>query len=186
MREIARAARVSKPALYYHFRDKDDLYQVLLSHGIRTLTTAVRRAVGGGAVLEQLARIIVLHLQFAAAHPELVRMMVHEELRNGVGRGRLQVIIARHRKEELALFESLIRLGIERGEFKPVEASLSASALSAVLHILGAAFGAGAVERPIHDVARNMLDVLLNGLATAHVPPERVGALLVTRTEERA
>lgn len=182
MRVIAGAAGVSKAALYYHFRDKGQLYQILVAEGIRTLTRAVRSALGDGSPQLQLARVIILHLEFAESHSELVRMLVHEELRNGAGRGRLRTIIARHRQEELALFESLIRGGMERGEFKTVEPALSASALSAALHVLSAGYALAPEGKSLREVAQNTLDVLLNGLATKPQPTERIAELLAVRS----
>jgi AcrR family transcriptional regulator len=178
MREIAGAARVSKAALYYHFRDKGQLYQILVAEGIRTLTQSLRSALRDGTPQVQLARVIIIHLQFAELHPELARVLVHEEMRNGAGRGRLRTIIARHREEELALFESLIRQGMERGEFKTVEPALSASALSAALHVLSAGFALAPTGQSLQEVAQNTLDVLLNGLATTPQPMESITALL--------
>src|SRR3989304_4777794 len=85
MREIAEAAGVSKAAIYHHFRDKRRLYRELLDEGITTLTAAMRRLPDEGPARAQLARILLLHLEFARAHADLLRMMVHEQWQAGAG-----------------------------------------------------------------------------------------------------
>ncbi len=59
MQDIARAARVSKPALYYHFRDKADLFRALVTEAhearFRRLQAALR---SGGDVRSRLTAVM--------------------------------------------------------------------------------------------------------------------------------
>ena len=180
MREIAGAAGVSKAAIYHHFLDKDRLYRVLLEEAVQTLTAALGRVLDDGPAPVQLARIVVLHLQFASDHPDLLRMLMQEELRGGRGR-RLGGVIARHREEERAIFKVLLERGIARGEFKPVDPVLSAQALAAVLHILSAGFLTTTPPVTVAEVAQNAMDVLLNGLAATPQPLADIARLLNTK-----
>lgn len=178
VREIAEAAGVSKAAIYHHFRDKDRLYRVLLDEAIRTLTAAMKRVLDDGAARVQLARIVLLHLQFASDHADLLRMLVVEQWRGSERRRRLGGVIDRHREEELAIFQSVLERGIARGEFKPVDPALSAQALSAVIDILSAGFLMAAPPVSVAEVAQNAMDVLLNGLAATPSPQAEIARLL--------
>jgi len=179
VREIAAAAGVSKAAIYHHFRDKNRLYRELLNEGITTLTAAMRRVLDDGPASVQLARIVLLHLEFARAHADLLRLLVREQWRKerrGAGAG-----IARHHEEEVAIFAAVLQRGIAAGEFKPVEPQLSAQALCAVVDILSAGYLMASPPVASTEVAQNAMDVLLNGLAAAPVTAEEIARLFAPK-----
>jgi len=181
MREIAEAAGVSKAAIYHHFRDKRRLYRELLDEGINTLTAAMRRLPDEGPARAQLARILLLHLEFARAHADLLRMMVHEQWQAGERRRPVSSAIARHHEEELMIFAAVLERGIARGEFKPVAPALSAQALCVVIDIISAGFVMAAPPVSAAEVAQNVMDVLLNGLAATPVAPAEVAELFTAK-----
>lgn len=56
MEDIARGAGMSRPALYLHYRNKDDIYRHLVQRHYEEAVAAVESALaGGGAVPERLA-----------------------------------------------------------------------------------------------------------------------------------
>lgn len=69
MQDIARAARVSKPALYYHFRDKADLFRALVTEAHqarhRRLATALQ---SGGDIRSRL--VAVMQAMFESFHED--------------------------------------------------------------------------------------------------------------------
>jgi len=174
MREIALTAGVSKAAIYHHFQDKRHLYRELLDAGITTLTAAMRRIPQDGPARAQLARILLLHLEFAREHSDLLRMLVREQWRAGERR---PVSVARHHQEEMALFAAVLQRGIAGGEFKPVDPDLSAQALCVVTDILSAGYVLSAPPVAAAEVAKNVMDVLLNGLAAKPLSPAEIAAL---------
>lgn len=197
MREIASAAGVSKAAIYHHFRDKRRLYQGLLTEGIQALTLAIRSVSAEGPARAQLGRIILLHLEFAGAHADLLRMVVQEQWRAGerrrpegerAERGRAGDRlppsaggIVRHHEEEVAVFMEVLRRGIAQGEFKPVDPALTARALCVVIDILSAGYLMATPAVPAAEIAQNAMDVLLNGLAAAPVPAEAIAGMFVAK-----
>ncbi|MDR7470549.1 MAG: TetR/AcrR family transcriptional regulator [Armatimonadota bacterium] len=180
MREIALAAGVSKAAIYHHFRDKRHLYRELLDAGIAALTAAMRRIPREGPARVQLARILLLHLEFAREHADLLRMLVREQWRAGERRP-VSAAIARHRQEEMALFAAVLQQGIAGGEFKPVDPVLSAQALCVVTDILSAGYVLASPPVTAAEVARNVMDVLLNGLAATPLLPDELAGLFSAR-----
>jgi len=178
MRQIAEAAGVSKAAIYHHFRDKDRLYRSLLEEAIDSLTGAMKRVLDDGPAPAALAHAVALHLQFATEHADLLRVLVAEELRPTDPRKRMGNVIARHREEELAIFQTVLERGIARGEFKPVDPVLSARALSAVIHVLDVGMLSADQPLPVSETVGNMMDVLLNGLGASPVSTEDIARYL--------
>ncbi len=180
MREIALAAGVSKAAIYHHFQDKRHLYGELLDVGIAALTAAMRRIPQTGPARAQLARILLLHLEFAREHADLLRMLVREQWRAGEQRP-VSGAVARHRQEEMALFTAVLQRGVAGGEFKPVDPLLSAQVLCVVTDILSAGYVLVSPPAAAAEVARNVMDVLLNGLAAVPLSPEEIAALFAPK-----
>lgn len=81
MRDVALAAGVTKPALYYHFRDKDALFtECLLIHQLR-LGERLRDALAGSQTLADRATAAAAALITGAAHkPARTRSDVVEHL----------------------------------------------------------------------------------------------------------
>jgi AcrR family transcriptional regulator len=81
MRDVALAAGVTKPALYYHFRDKDALFtECLLIHQLQLgerLHAAIDVATSLGERVTAAAQVLLLG---AAHHPERTRSDVVEHL----------------------------------------------------------------------------------------------------------
>jgi len=178
MRQIAETAGVSKAAIYHHFRDKDRLYRSLLEEAIDSLTGAMKRVLDDGPAPAALARAVALHLQFAAEHADLLRVLVAEELRPTDPRKRMGNVIARHRQDELAIFQTVLERGIAQGEFKPVAPVLSAQALSAVIHVLDVGMLSADQPLRVSETVGNMMDVLLNGLGASPVSTEDIARYL--------
>lgn len=180
MREIALAAGVSKAAIYHHFQDKRHLYRELLDAGIAALTAAMRRIPQTGPARAQLARILLLHLEFAREHADLLRMLVREQWRAGEQRS-VSGAVARHRQEEMALLAAVLRRGVAGGEFKPVDPLLSAQVLCVVTDILSAGYVLASPPAAAAEVGRNVMDVLLNGLAATPLSPGEIAALFAPK-----
>lgn len=73
LRGLARDLGVTAPALYDHFDSKDGLLRSLAEDGFLALTEAT--AVDGGRPIERIRRRALLYVAFAAANPELFRLM---------------------------------------------------------------------------------------------------------------
>lgn len=75
VRQIVGAARVSKPALYYYFRDKAGLFDALVDHAhderYRLMQEAAQR---GKTLAEKLEEIAAAIFQFSVGNRELMRL----------------------------------------------------------------------------------------------------------------
>src|SRR3990172_3939791 len=66
IRQIAAEARITKPVLYYYFKNKRDLFLSLLEEAVAPLCDEVERiAAGDGTPRDRMTRIIATVLRFA-------------------------------------------------------------------------------------------------------------------------
>ena len=75
VQEIVDAAQVSKPALYYYFKDKADLFQALVDQAhderFRLMQEAAQR---GRTIGEKLEEVVTAIFEFSLQHRELMRL----------------------------------------------------------------------------------------------------------------
>jgi AcrR family transcriptional regulator len=75
VQEIVDAASVTKPSLYYHFKNKADLYVALLDWAFDERYRLMEEAVAkGGALAAQLTEICAASFEFIRKNPELMRL----------------------------------------------------------------------------------------------------------------
>ncbi len=75
VREIVDAARVSKPALYYYFKDKAGLFQALVDQAHDERYALMHKAAARGVtVAEKLEEIVAAIFEFAVRNRELMRL----------------------------------------------------------------------------------------------------------------
>jgi TetR/AcrR family transcriptional regulator len=75
VQEIVDAAQVSKPALYYYFKDKAELFQALVDHAhderFRLMQEAANR---GQTIAEKLEEVVTTIFEFSLRNRELMRL----------------------------------------------------------------------------------------------------------------
>jgi AcrR family transcriptional regulator len=75
VQEIVDAAQVSKPALYYYFKDKADLFQALVDHAHDERFRLMQEAAGRGqTIAEKLEEVVAAIFEFSLRNRELMRL----------------------------------------------------------------------------------------------------------------
>src|SRR5262249_51887881 len=83
LREVARRARVSEAAPYWHFPNKETLLATVAEQGFVGLAAAMRDVrARGGDPSRQLQELGVAYVRFALAHPAHLRIMFGPEIRD--------------------------------------------------------------------------------------------------------
>lgn len=133
MREIGDASGMTKAALYYHFKDKQDLLREIIKTTLaNTKERFEKTAIGTETIREQISSLIneiflqrpeergILHLIFVEA-PHLDETMRKE-------------ITCIYHDQFLSVIENLLQAGVERGEIKLEEPRLAARLLLGMMY----------------------------------------------------
>ncbi|MGA1798842.1 TetR/AcrR family transcriptional regulator [Sphingomonas sp. 4RDLI-65] len=146
--EIAAATATSKRMLYYHFGSKDGLYRAVLTEAYRGIRSAELDAgLGAMTPIAALEHLVALTFDYHFAHPELVRLVMDENMRHGPHVGS----VAEARNELiLPKTQGLLDRGVADGSFRAgldaVDLHMTISALAfyyvANRYTFGTLFGA--------------------------------------------
>jgi hypothetical protein len=73
--------RATKRKIYYYFEGKDDLYRAVLERAYRRVRESENQVdIEGGTALEALRRLIEHDVRYHSQHPELVRLVMNENI----------------------------------------------------------------------------------------------------------
>lgn len=161
VREVVEAAGVTKPTLYYYFRNKEDLYREAVELQIVGLRWLVDRArTGTGTVRQRLREFLVDYVHGAIDSPDSVRLMMASAA--GIGQPRVDVFERTH--AEYVRLEQLVRDGIDAGELRSgVDPSV---AVSMLVGAANAAFFGALLGQPVRpDHPDRILELLYGGIA---------------------
>ncbi|NXY96809.1 TetR/AcrR family transcriptional regulator [Streptomyces sp. BR123] len=163
--EIAERAGVAKGTVYYNFASKNELFEELLRHGVGLLTASLRAAAeetesNGGSRVEALDAMIRAGLVFIDRYPAFTQLYVAELWRtNRTWQSTLMVV----RQEAVAVVETVLREGVERGELSAeIDVPLTAAALVGMVLVAALDWQSFQRERSLDDV-HSALSLLLRG-----------------------
>jgi AcrR family transcriptional regulator len=174
LREVARRARVSEAAPYWHFASKEALVAAVAEQGftaLAALMAEVRRRVK--APHRQLQQLGVAYVQFALTHPSHLRVMFGPEVHDKSAHPTLKMAAER----AFNLLVSAISDGQRAGQVRDGNAEDLAVAAWALVHGLSALIIDGQLRRRVRNdhearlLATRVTKLLQNGLA----PDERPG-----------
>lgn len=107
LQEVADALGVTRPALYYYYRSKEDLLFEVTSFVMDRVTADLREvAESGRTPLEKLREFIGRYVRFFVSHPHELTIMSTEV--DSLGSARREAILDRQR-EYLGLVRSIVR-----------------------------------------------------------------------------
>jgi AcrR family transcriptional regulator len=159
MREIGDACGISKPGLYYHFKDKEDLFLAILSDNLNDLEKIVAEAgrqVGGAR--EQIAFFArAIFTRLPAEHRAIIRLASQEmgkvspEARADFNR--------RYEEKFIGRLADLLRQGMEAGELRALDPHLAVWGLLGLMY----PFFNAAPGSP-EEIIQFILTVFLEGL----------------------
>jgi TetR/AcrR family transcriptional regulator len=115
---IARRARVNKAMLYYHFRNKQELYRTLLRDYFSLAARRVAEIAGGpGTPADKLDRVVAGMAQIVHDHAEFPAIMLREVAEGGahLDADTLRTLVSVPRA-----FFAIVEDGVAAGAFRPV------------------------------------------------------------------
>ncbi|MBK9714596.1 MAG: TetR/AcrR family transcriptional regulator [Kouleothrix sp.] len=163
MREIAEAVGVSKAGLYYHFKDKQDLFLAILTDdllSIDALVSAVRGA--GGTTREQVVRLVRALFDQPAERRAIIRLagqeMAHLDEAARAEFGRL------YQERFIGQVAAILREGVARGELRQIDPQLATWLLLGMMYPFFTPSEAR-TPRPPEQTIELMLAVFFEGVA---------------------
>jgi AcrR family transcriptional regulator len=165
MREIAADAGINIATLYFYCSTKEQLLFDVLVDSQRQLADGLRERIesAGESWTSRLAAAIVLHIKICA----------EQAFPTTINRVDMQRLTPEHRAEYMAMrdayeqeLRSLVRGGIEGGEFRPVDPKLTAFAILGIGQSVGRWYRSDGPLTP-EQIAEQYVDFILAGLRQA-------------------
>jgi AcrR family transcriptional regulator len=163
MREIAQSVGVSKPALYYHFRDKESLFLAILVSNLEVVGSDILTIKEQEATShERIRRLAGYFLSQPVEQRALIRLG-SQELAHLEASAR-QAFERTYEDNFLAIIRGIIQDGIESGELKPVDPGVATWSLLGILLPLYSAARARPLP-PEDETLEEILSIFLDGIA---------------------
>ena len=162
MQDIADALGLRKASLYHYIKSKEDLlvpaYQYTIDAHARRLEEIANSP---GSARERLSRAITSHLQAIIEHADLFALYLREV--ESLPEPLRQAVRATNRAYRVRL-ASIIRQGVEAGEFKQVDPAVAALLILGACNWVSQWYVAGGRMSP-QELTELFLEVLLYGLS---------------------
>lgn len=166
MQEIADAVGITKAALYYHFRSKEDLFAEVARRAINDFWAGIIALAESGRPLRETLRSIA---RFVRDSMTSVSMSLLEDVHRHLPPEVEQEIFTEHPTPEAAL-EGLFRRAIAAGEMRPMDVEPVTAMFVGM--VMGLGQRGHTRQQPKPDEDELLVDVLLRGIGT-----ERTGAV---------
>jgi AcrR family transcriptional regulator len=165
--DIAAAGEISTGLIYYHFTDKQTLYETAVRESIHLLEDAAVEALSTGAPPDARLRSFVLaYMRLLEGHEALMRLLIRSVSDLGGPAPRHMLMRSASIIDRV---QAVIEEGIACGAFRDLDAHLAAAALFALINTLvtARALGTPLGERVGTDVEQQaafMTDLFLGGI----------------------
>jgi AcrR family transcriptional regulator len=163
MRQIAAAVGVSKPALYYHFRDKEELFLAVVLDRLDVIVAELDRIqAGGGPAREQVAALVHGLLSWPLDERAAIRLASQEM--DHLSPAAQDMIQSAYREQFFLKVRAILAAGIAAGELRPVDPDVATWSLLGMMYPYF--YPAHSSNAPLPEsVADVILGIFLDGLA---------------------
>ncbi|MFQ5883166.1 MAG: TetR/AcrR family transcriptional regulator [Candidatus Methylomirabilales bacterium] len=131
VRQIAAEAHITKPVLYYYFKDKRDLYLSLLERAIVPLCDEVERiAERADSPQEQMEAIVAAFLRFFRERPEQFQLLHRAVERR---EREVQLIAQKYFRRIFLALSRVLHEGVDLKAFRPLGVTQTTFSIIAIL-----------------------------------------------------
>lgn len=166
--DIASAAGISTGLIYYHFKDKQTLYETAVREGVHLLEdAAVATLSSEGEPAERLQRFVASYMHLLEGQPALMRLLIRSVSDLG---GPAPGHVLMRSAAIVDRLRTVIEEGMAAGAFRQVDAQMAATALFALINtlmtarVLDTPLGQSATA-DVDTQAAFMTDLFLKGIA---------------------
>ena len=115
IRDITRASEVTKPTLYYYFKNKEDLYRILASTSVEELLTILKQSITGEASTQsKVLSFLHAYSKLCSDHYYLVRFILTQAF--NPSRQIPDIDSMSFSRNVTEMIEGIINEGVIRGE----------------------------------------------------------------------
>ena len=163
MREVSEAVGCTKPALYYHFDSKKDLFVATVQTHLDHFTVLLEGTLAApGSLRERLEALFTIFLDSIQERPEVMRLLMTVEHRPDEGQPVID-LMSMHMKHE-ALIGQIISDGVEQGVIRGDLALTDVTtSLAGLVNIWGMHCLHG--KSLSDDLPRRILDIFFHGVS---------------------
>lgn len=164
LRDIADEAQITKAALYYHFPNKEALYQQIVLESTRALVDAVHESVARAGTPVEKVRAFMLTSADVFERTRDAWVAGSNAFWDDEGTGPRSAAVGQ-RDEYEKLLRACIAEGIQSGDFRPVDPAIAGRLLLSTVNQLSRWHSPKGPLSP-RQVIGQYLDIVLTGLQT--------------------
>lgn len=164
--DVAARLHVTKPTLYYYFKNKDEILFECVRIGLQMIDEAAEEvAERGGTGVEQLFAVMRKYAEIVTMDFGMCLIRVGEDPLQPAGRRKLRQLKARIDRR----FRSLIEQGIAEGDLVPCDAKIAAFTVAGALSWIARWYRPdGALGQS--DIIEQCMHILIGGLVRRDAP----------------
>jgi AcrR family transcriptional regulator len=163
MRQISEALGVSKAALYYHFKDKEELFLAILSNNLDEIESAIDSIESQKISSGEKIVLFVEHVLKQPAEQRAMIRLASQEMSQLSATARKKFDKTYH-DQFTGKLQTIFEAGVKNGEFRPIDPAIATWALLGIMYPYFYPAHTGATPvRP--EIIRQIIGIYLNGVA---------------------
>jgi AcrR family transcriptional regulator len=167
--DVAARLNVTKPTLYYYFKNKEEILFECVRIGLQMIDEAAENvARRGGTGVEQLFAVMRKYAEIVTMDFGMCLIRVGEDPLQPAARRKLRQLKARIDRR----FRSLIEQGIAEGDLAPCDAKIAAFTVAGALSWIARWYRPDGPLSP-NDIAEQCISILIEGLVRRAEPLSR-------------
>jgi TetR/AcrR family transcriptional regulator, cholesterol catabolism regulator len=167
MRQIAEALEVSKPAIYYHFKNKEELFLAILTMYLDEMETVLNRITDEPATCREKVREFMEYVLVQPPKQSAIIHLASQEVGH-LSKPARKVFGKVYQEKFIGKIAAILTLGMQQGEFKSVEPEVATWALLGIMYPY--LYPAGTENRALADkTIQQIITVYLDGINTKNL-----------------
>lgn len=165
MRQISEALGVSKAALYYHFKDKEELFLAILTSYLNDIESLLDRILAEQASNRDRIGMFVAEVLRQPAEQRAVIRLASQEMAQLSAASRKD-FDKLYRQKFIGKLVQIFQQGVDNGEFRPLQTEVATWALMGIMYPYFYPAHTGAKPLPAETI-QTIVDIYLNGVTQA-------------------
>jgi AcrR family transcriptional regulator len=162
MRQISDAVGVSKAALYYHFKDKEELFLAILTGNLSEIENVIDDIQSKQVSYSEKIVLFVEYVLKQPAEERAIIRLASQEMAQLSATSRKKFGKTYHERFTGKL-QGLFQAGVENGEFRPLDSGIATWALLGMLYPYFYPAQTGAAPLQAESI-REIISIYLNGV----------------------